>query len=140
MLLKKTRFGDLRRSTFEADVEEQEFRTPGQLIQGLLKERGWSRRVLAIVLRMDLCDFFPSVGAARVRALFRTAGYPHEVARALCVVCGGPLTATSANRSGEPASADPDDVARELGSAVDLMLDAGPIAGGLPSTIVTLMK
>ncbi len=40
-----------------------------------------------VVLRVDLCDFFPSVRAARVRALFRTAGYPEEVARALAGLC-----------------------------------------------------
>jgi RNA-directed DNA polymerase len=33
-----------------------------------------------VVLRMDLRDFFPSISAPRVRALFRTAGYPEEVA------------------------------------------------------------
>ena len=38
---------------------------------------------LAVVLRFDLCDFFPSVPASRVHALFRTAGYPAEVARLL---------------------------------------------------------
>jgi hypothetical protein len=43
-----------------------------------------SRRV---VLRMDLRDFFPSVGAARVRAVFRTAGYPRDVALALAGLC-----------------------------------------------------
>ena len=30
--------------------EEQDYRTPGQLIQELLDSRGWSQRVLAIVL------------------------------------------------------------------------------------------
>jgi hypothetical protein len=40
-----------------------------------------------IVLRLDLRDFFPSVRAARVRALFRTAGYPPEVARTLAGLC-----------------------------------------------------
>jgi hypothetical protein len=40
-----------------------------------------------IVLRLDLRDFFPSVRAARVRALFRTAGYPLEVARTLTGLC-----------------------------------------------------
>lgn len=34
-------------------VEKQDFRTPGQLIGALLEERGWTRRVLAIVLGMD---------------------------------------------------------------------------------------
>jgi hypothetical protein len=41
----------------------------------------------AIVLRFDLCDFFPSVPASRVHALFRTAGYPGAVARLLTGLC-----------------------------------------------------
>jgi hypothetical protein len=41
----------------------------------------------AIVLRFDLCDFFPSVPASRVHALFRTAGYPAPVARLLTGLC-----------------------------------------------------
>lgn len=34
-------------------TENQDFRTPGQLIESLLKERGWTQRVLSIVLDMD---------------------------------------------------------------------------------------
>jgi L-threonylcarbamoyladenylate synthase len=60
----------------------------------------------------------------------------HAVARGLCRVCGQPLTATSANISGAPASADPDEVTRTLGERVELLLDAGPTPGGPPSTIV----
>jgi L-threonylcarbamoyladenylate synthase len=60
----------------------------------------------------------------------------HAVARALCRECGRPLTATSANLSGEPASADPDVVAKNLAELIDLLLDAGPTPGGPPSTIV----
>lgn len=37
-------------TNIEAD---EDFRTPGQLIQFLLEERGWTQRVLAIVLKMD---------------------------------------------------------------------------------------
>jgi hypothetical protein len=40
-----------------------------------------------VVLRFDLRDFFPSVPAARVHALFRTAGYPLTVARLLTGLC-----------------------------------------------------
>lgn len=40
-----------------------------------------------IVLRLDLRDFFPSVGSPRVRALFRTMGYPDEVAHSLAGLC-----------------------------------------------------
>jgi hypothetical protein len=41
----------------------------------------------AIVLRLDLRDFFPSLPASRVHALFAAAGYPAEVARALTGLC-----------------------------------------------------
>jgi len=36
-----------------------------------------------LVLRLDLKEFFPSVPAARVQAIFRTAGYPDSVAALL---------------------------------------------------------
>ena len=48
----------------------------------------------------------------------------------------GPLTGTSANRSGEPAVDDPDEVVRELGAEIDVVIDGGRTAGGLPSTLV----
>lgn len=40
-----------------------------------------------VVLRMDLKDFFPSIGRARIQALFRTAGYPEPVANLLGGLC-----------------------------------------------------
>jgi L-threonylcarbamoyladenylate synthase len=48
----------------------------------------------------------------------------------------GPLTGTSANRSDDPPLADPDAVARALGSDLDLMVDDGLTAGGDPSTLI----
>ena len=48
----------------------------------------------------------------------------------------GPLTGTSANRSGEPAIAEPDEVATRLGAGLDLLIDGGATPGGAPSTIV----
>ena len=76
----------------------------------------------------------PGVAAGTGRVGIRVPA--HAVARALCAACGHPLTATSANLSGEPASADPGDVARALEGRIDLLLDAGRTAGGEPSTIV----
>lgn len=60
----------------------------------------------------------------------------HAVTRALCAGFGRPLTATSANRTGEPATNDPDVVWSTLGSAIDLLVDAGPTPGLRASTIV----
>jgi hypothetical protein len=39
------------------------------------------------VLTLDLAEFFPTITAARVGALFRTAGYPEAVARLLAGRC-----------------------------------------------------
>jgi len=47
-----------------------------------------------------------------------------------------PLTATSANRSGEESPTTAQSVAQTLGDKVALILDAGPTPGGLPSTVV----
>src|SRR5262245_25063724 len=60
----------------------------------------------------------------------------HSVARELCRAAGTLLTATSANISGQPGIDNADDVARSLGPRLDFLLDAGPTAGGPPSTIV----
>ena len=48
----------------------------------------------------------------------------------------GPLTGTSANRSGAPALADPDEVAAALGDDLDVLVDGGRTRGGQPSTVL----
>jgi L-threonylcarbamoyladenylate synthase len=60
----------------------------------------------------------------------------HDVARALAARCGTPVTSTSANLSGHPASNLVDAVREALADRIDAILDAGPTPGGLPSTIV----
>jgi L-threonylcarbamoyladenylate synthase len=60
----------------------------------------------------------------------------NAVARAICAEAGRPITATSANVSGEPATADPDQVEQALGDRLDLLIDTGRTEGGAPSTIV----
>lgn len=54
----------------------------------------------------------------------------------LMTALGLPLTGTSANRSGQEPLTTAAAVTRELAGEVDLILDAGPCPGGLPSTIV----
>lgn len=41
----------------------------------------------AVVVRLDLQDFFPSVSRARVAALFQRVGYPRAVSRLLAALC-----------------------------------------------------
>lgn len=48
----------------------------------------------------------------------------------------GPLTGTSANRSGAPSLARADEVDATFGKQLDLIVDGGPTPGGLASTVV----
>jgi len=64
----------------------------------------------------------------------------HPAARALAAAFGFCITATSANRSGEPPASAAHDILTlaRRGAAIDLLLDAGALPGGAPSTIVEL--
>ena len=59
----------------------------------------------------------------------------HEVALEL-LSRTGPLAVSSANRTGRPAATDADAAEEMLGTAVAVILDAGPTPGSKPSTIV----
>ena len=59
----------------------------------------------------------------------------HAVAVALAREAGFAITATSANPSGRPAATTAAAVAEAL-PAVDAIVDAGPVRGGAPSTLV----
>lgn len=50
----------------------------------------------------------------------------------------GPLTGTSANRSGEPPVQTAAEVERTLGTTVDVIVDGGGTQGGLPSTVLSV--
>ncbi|MBX9580755.1 MAG: reverse transcriptase family protein [Gemmataceae bacterium] len=58
----------------------------------------------SVVIRFDLQDFFPSVSAARVRAIFRTFGYPEAVARLLTGLCTTRLPADVWDARPNPAA------------------------------------
>jgi protein-tyrosine phosphatase len=52
----------------------------------------------------------------------------------------GPIVLTSANRRGNPEAVTVDDVKRELGDDVELLLDDGPCRYGQPSTVVRVQN
>ncbi len=62
----------------------------------------------------------------------------HSVVSRLINEIGVPLTGTSANISGSPTCASGDEVFRQLGDRIPLILDAGETEGIMPSTIVEL--
>ena len=60
----------------------------------------------------------------------------HPVARQLVRAFGRPLTATSANFSGQPAAVAASGVLEQLGAEVDAVLDGGVTPGGQGSTLL----
>jgi len=61
----------------------------------------------------------------------------HPVARRLVQSFGKPITATSANFSGQPAAVDAAEVIGQIGPDVDYVLDGGKTPGGSGSTVVS---
>lgn len=59
----------------------------------------------------------------------------HDFARALMRLTG-PLATTSANHTGEPPAQKVEDFYAELGDKLDLVIDDGPVKGGVPSTVI----
>jgi L-threonylcarbamoyladenylate synthase len=62
----------------------------------------------------------------------------HPLALALLTQFGGPVAAPSANRFGRPSPTRAEDVVAELGEAVAVVLDGGPCAIGIESTVLDL--
>ncbi|MRR16016.1 MAG: threonylcarbamoyl-AMP synthase [Deltaproteobacteria bacterium] len=60
----------------------------------------------------------------------------HSGAREISRKAGKPLTATSANLSGEPECADAGEVIRQLGDKIDAVLDLGNTAKQIASTLI----
>ncbi len=60
----------------------------------------------------------------------------HSGARKIAQMAGKPLTATSANLSGEPECADAGEVIRQLGDKIDAVVDLGETGRQMSTTIV----
>ena len=77
----------------------------------------------------------PSVLTAGMGTIGVRMSASSDVQRLLEAI-GGPLTGTSANRTGQPPATTADEVERALGDGVDAILNGGVTPGGLPSTVV----
>jgi RNA-directed DNA polymerase len=85
----KLRLKELQRQILTGILEKV---PPHPAAQGFLKGRSIKTFVAPhvgqrVVVRMDLRDFFPTFGGARIQTLFRTMGYPESVADLLGGIC-----------------------------------------------------
>ena len=62
----------------------------------------------------------------------------HPVPIALIEGIGAPITGTSANLSGSPSPVTAEEVHRQMGDRVDLIIDGGRCPGGVDSTVLDL--
>jgi L-threonylcarbamoyladenylate synthase len=97
-----------------------------------LASRFWPGQLTIVVPKREEYDSEALAGS-------ETAGLrvpDNEVARAVVEALDAPVTGTSANLSGGPDPVSADEVRRQLGDRVDIILDAGPCEYGVASTIV----
>ena len=59
-----------------------------------------------------------------------------DLAREIIRACGGLLRVTSANRSGEPPARTAAQAAAAMGESVAVVIDGGPVPGGVASSVV----
>jgi len=88
---------------------------------------------LTIVARANAAVTPEALGGQQTVAIRVPA---HEIARELARAFQFPITATSANRSGDPPADSADAVAAGLPD-VDVLVDGGRAPGGAPSTIIS---
>ena len=99
-----------------------------------LAERFWPGPLTLVLTKRDpVPDVVTAKGptvAVRVPA--------HPVAQALVRAAGVPIAAPSANRSTELSPTRAEHVLRGLDGRIDVLLDGGPTAGGIESTVLDL--
>ncbi len=92
----------------------------------------WPGKVTLIFKAGSDVPFQLTAGTGKIG--IRQAGHP--VAAALIRALGKPITGTSANLSGESGCRRLEDLEQQLARQLDAALDAGPLKGGIGSTVV----
>lgn len=119
-------------------------RPPDKSIAWLIPDQGWeslpgiagNETALALGRR-----YWPGPLTLVVDTDDGSLGYrmpDHPIAMELLRLLNRPLAVTSANLSGRPPAATAADAERELGGAAALILDGGPAAKGVASTVVRI--
>lgn len=100
----------------------------------ILAQAFWPGPLTLIVGRLQKV---PAVVSAGLSTLALRAP-SHPVAQALIAGCGCPVAAPSANASGRPSPTTAQHVLEDMQGRIPLILDGGPCAFGLESTVVDL--
>lgn len=101
-----------------------------------LADEFWPGPLTFVLPRLTDCPVSLLAGAGLDTLAIRVPAHP--VARALIEAADRPIAAPSANRSGAVSPTCAEHVAESLGDTVDLIIDDGPCAVGVESTVLDL--
>jgi L-threonylcarbamoyladenylate synthase len=101
---------------------------------GDIAKRFWPGPLTLVVPALPTLSTRVTAGSGTVGIRWPDARF----ALRLIGACGHPLTATSANRSGQPIADTVDDAIAQLGPDLDATADAGSLSGATPSTVLDL--
>ncbi|HWH37256.1 MAG TPA: L-threonylcarbamoyladenylate synthase [Candidatus Limnocylindrales bacterium] len=101
-----------------------------------LAERYWPGPLTLVLDRRPDVELPAELGGGRPTLGLRLPD--HHVPRALARLLG-PIAASSANVSGQPDATTAQQVLASLGEAIELVIDDGPVRGGVPSTVVACL-
>jgi L-threonylcarbamoyladenylate synthase len=99
-----------------------------------LAGRFWPGPLTLVLPRLERVPDIVTAGGPTVAVRWPT----HPIAQALIAALGGPIAAPSANRSGELSPTCAEHVLNDLDGRIDLLLDGGPTAAGIESTVIDL--
>lgn len=103
---------------------------------GRLTDRFWPGGLTLVVPRRPTVPDVVCAGGSTIAVRMPD----HPVALAIIEAAGGVLAVTSANRSGSPAPATPDEALADLDGRVALIIDGGRCPGGTASAVVDLVS
>lgn len=100
----------------------------------VLAERFWPGALTLVIPRSAKVPELVSGRGWKVGVRVPDHPVPRELARRL----GAPITGTSANKSGGPDPKTAEDVRKQLGKTVDMVIEGGGLPAGQPSTVLDL--
>jgi len=102
-----------------------------------LTEAFWPGPLTLVVPRHETAEVSDLVSAGLPTVAIRAPDHP--IARELLKAANRPIAAPSANRSGHVSATRAEHVATDLGDSATLILNGGPTAHGLESTVLSLV-
>ncbi|WNM62010.1 L-threonylcarbamoyladenylate synthase [Candidatus Nitrospira neomarina] len=133
------------------DIKGERSHKPFPVLVGDPSQLDWLTEVIPDVARTLMKEFWPGLLTLILQARptlspILTGGQgtigvrqPNDPRVCELMTHIGPLTGTSANRSGQPPAQSAGDVMEHLGAVVDVVVDGGPAPGGQPSTVLQIL-